>query len=599
MLVAFGLVKVEVAQAPAHVSVRPEYMVYDAERDIYLDYWTRYEGWCREGRGFVYPVTNKTCWDPDEVPVKKTPRVSLRFDLFIRDDWVHGATCVVPAVPIRRRFVGINVEQHVWPEESRVWPHLGITYVGTCAHEAGYDVILWDELIQGPAPIDMLVREGDIVGLSLVTTGIERGVTLARKAKVHGAVLVIAGNDAAAFRATQLLRSAAGDIDAIFTRNSISSLRVFFAYAPATRAPFPIPGVVWHGDMHTNLSNVGGGVRDMVQRPEEFCMVPKLDLFGCDYWSTVWSAYRSQFGHKHTRPDMVRNALALFAQGCGRAGMGDICEYCTIHEVAQIAIPNTDYLRHTLEVYRAFGIDTFFNVADSSFEMGVLAKRLREAGGVPSLAMYGRAQAIAHRPDLLDAWLACVEERLLINCGMDSADEQVLAQGIGKSSTRSGSRTAENRRAIQNIRNAGSVVHLHYSLIFGSPGETHDSCKRNLEFLQWSIDTLGSQLDVVEGDIFWVNFGAPCSVIFTNYEAAKRRAALAGNELSRDEWHISFARYADNLSVPWSCEEAWYRYFTSITVEDAQDYNAAVRRMMATVPDSVTGREFAYKPPPG
>src|SRR6185437_5582181 len=233
---------------------------------------------------------------------------------------------------------------------------------------------------------------------------------------------------------------------------------------------------------------------------------------------------------------------------------------------------------------------------DSAFEMSKLADRLGSVGSVDSLVIYGRAQAMAQRPQLFEKWLRFANQRLLINCGIDSADERILQTGIYKSGSKVGSRLEENRQAIRNVKAAGPNVHLHFSLIFGSPGETEDSCKANLDFLQWAIDTLGQQLDVVEGDIFWVNFGAPCSAIFTNYDEAVRRAALAGKTISKEEWYRDFAQYANELSVPTHSEKAWYHHFTSIEYETALAYNEQVRKMVANVPGHITGREFAFKP---
>src|ERR1700690_1378895 len=126
-----------------------------------------------------------------------------------------------------KRTVLINAEGSTWPPESRVWPHLGIVYVGTIAERFGYEVLLWDELIQGPAPLGRLIKEGDVVGLSLVTTGIDCGVVLAREAKLRGASCAVAGNDAARFRAPQLLRLADNPIDAVFTSDSLVAVASF------------------------------------------------------------------------------------------------------------------------------------------------------------------------------------------------------------------------------------------------------------------------------------------------------------------------------------------------------------------------------------
>jgi hypothetical protein len=520
-----------------------------------------------------------------------------------------GATFVLPTtVSVRtdadrkvQRFVCINTEGGTWSEEHRIWPHLGINYVGTVAKQEGYDVVLWDELIQGPIPLEELMEPGDMVGLSMVTTGIERGVQLATLVKELGAEYVIAGNDSAMFRARQLLELPERPVDAVFTSNSLRSLREFFRDPDAViTGESLVAHVAVDASQVPFVSNTASGVAKEIKTfaSEDFFIVPDLNLFGPEYWELVHSAYRSQFGHKHTDSGNVRNAIALLAQGCGRAGMGDICDYCTIRHVANVVQPPEGYLEETLATYQAHGINTFFNVTDSAFEMGVLANRLKAVGPVDSLVIYGRAQAIAMRPDLLERWQECVRERLLINCGMDSGDERILQLGINKSGSKVGSRLSENYQALANIKAAGPKVHLHFSVIFGSPGETKESCESTLGFVKYAIDTLGEQLDVVEGDVFWVNFGAPCSEIFTDYEAAQRRAAFAGKTISEDDWQHYFARHADELIVPQESQDAWYTFFTNITIEEAWAYNARVREMVAQqLPGRITGREFAFKPP--
>ena len=140
---------------------------------------------------------------------------------------------------------------------------------------------------------------------------------------------------------------------------------------------------------------------------------------------------------------------------------------------------------------------------------------------------------------------------------------------------------------------------MHYSLIFGAVGEDKDSCKRNLDFVERSIDELGEgQLDVCESDIFWLNFGAPSAVVFHDYSEASKYAQLAGKTISVKQWERNFARFADELVVPQSCAENWYHFFTNISYEAALVYNKQVKKLMEKVPGAVTGRDFAHRNPP-
>lgn len=511
----------------------------------------------------------------------------------------------------QKRFVLINVEQTVNElakdkKEFRMWPHLGLLSVGTVADQEGWDVTLHDELIEGYVDLERIVQPGDVVGLSLVVTGINRGIELARQAKRLGASYCIAGNDSAIFRADQVLRLPDHPIDAVFTTNGLGAVRQFLRQVGSIElGKLDIPGVavVPSGFNLSNERAVIQAEREMRIQfrrqgtfdPQDVFVVPKLNLYGDEYWQKVWRNYRTIFGHKHINPSEVRNALALFAQGCTRTGQADVCSYCTIAEVADIRMPTTEYLTQLLETYRSFGINYVFNTTDSLLEMRAVLQQLKNLGAFFSegLVMYGRAWGLAHHPQLIDEWLSLTGGRLLINVGMDSGNERVLERGVVKAS-QSGSRLDENRQAVRNI--AASGAHLHYSLIFGSPGETRETCEESLRFFEWTRSMLRDQLDQCETDIYWLNHGSPASRVFHDYGYAQELAFLAGKEISHETWEDRFHRHRDTLIVPWACEEAWYECFTSITLEEAQNCNAYVARVMASHEGAAPGRGNAFLP---
>ncbi len=513
--------------------------------------------------------------------------------------------------PINKKFKLINVEQTINEvakdkTEYRIWPHLGLLCVGTVADQEGWEVTLHDELVEGYVDLEKMIEHGDVVGLSLVVTGMERGIELARQAKRMGARYVIVGNDSAIFRADQLLRLPDHPIDAVFTTNSLAAVRQFLRQIGTVELDkLDIPGVVVvpSGINRSNERLIIEAERAMQKKlrregrfdPHDVFVVPKLDLFGDEYWQKVWSNYRTIFGHKHHNPTKVRNGIALFAQGCTRTGTADVCSYCTIAGVADIRMPKTEYLKNILETYQSFGIDYVYNVTDSVFEMRPVLTALKNLGAkfTEGLEIYGRAWGLAHHPELIDEWLSLTGGRLLINVGMDSGSETMLSRGVVKAS-QSGSRIEENRQAIKNI--AASGAHLHYSLIFGSPGETQESCEESLKFFEWTRSVLGKQLDQCETDIYWLNHGSPASRVFHDYGYAQKLASLANKKISYKTWEQQFARHRDTLVVPWECEEAWYDCFTSITVEEAQKYNAQVANTMTKHEGAAPGRGNAFRP---
>lgn len=606
-LLIISFIKVDFSVIPAWEPWSMQRVEYDPQKNVFVDYNKAWDNWMFS----LSLEERKKLMEPTEIPAKKKMKFVFRQDLFTDDKRYLTASAFATGFTKkdqRRRFVLINVEETILDKtkesdrQYRAWPHLGLLFVGTAAHEEEWDVILWDELVQGHVDLDKLMQPGDIVGFSLVVTGIERGVHLARKAKELGAQYVIAGNDSAIFRVNQLLTISDKPIDAVFTTNSVMAVRSFFRQIKSTPIDaVDIPGIETKSGVQQRSNERDWLIAEMSERKklhsegtlnaDDVFIVPKLDLYPQAYWNEVWSNYQNQFGHKHPNPETVKNALALFAQGCTRTQGHDVCSYCTIAGVADIRIPSRDYMAKIAEVYKNFGIDMVFNVTDSVFEMTPVVNTLiEEKIKFNAMTIYGRAQGLTKMPQQIEKWLSVVKDRLLINAGMDSGDDNILKLGVEKSSVTPGSRLNENRTAVENIKKTGA--HLHYSLIFGSPGETKESCERSIEFLEWTIQTLGNQLDICETDIYWLNFGSPSGRIFHDYPHAVYLSSLAGKFITPEEWQKHFAAFKNNLFVPLEVEEAWYRYFTNIDLDTAQEYNKKCTELMARHTGSIRGRAF-------
>ncbi len=601
-LLIISLIKVDFSVIPAWEPWSMQRVEYDPQKNVFVDYNKVWDNWMFS----LNLEERKKLMEPTEIPAKKKTKFCFRQDLFTDDKRYLTASAFATGFAKkdqRRRFVLINVEETILDKtkegdrQYRAWPHLGILFVGTAAHEEEWDVVLWDELVQGHVDLEKLVQPGDVVGFSLVVTGIERGVGLARKAKTLGAQYVITGNDSAIFRVNQLLALPGKPIDAVFTTNSVMAVRSFFRQI--SNVPIEsirIPGFETNAGVYQRSNERDWLIAEMSERKKGFdaddvFIVPKLDLYPQSYWDEVWGNYRNQFGHKHPNPETVKNALALFAQGCTRTQGHDVCSYCTIAGVADIRIPSREYIVKTAELYKNFGIDMVFNVTDSVFEMTPVVHALREENiHFNAMTIYGRAQGLTKMPQQIEKWLSVVKDRLLINVGMDSGDDNSLKQGVVKSSITQGSRVSENRTAVENIKKTGA--HLHYSLIFGSPGESKESCDRSIEFLEWTIQTLGSQLDICETDIFWLNFGSPAGRIFHDYPHAVYLSSLAGKFITPEEWKKHFVAFKDNLFVPLEVEQSWYQYFTNIDLDTAQEYNKKCTELMAKHTGSIRGRAF-------
>ncbi len=605
-LVLVAFIKMEFTTVQAYSAWDQSQVTYHTSRDVYVDH--HKIPLDNVVRLIKDPIEYQKVIDlyngPRDIPVKRKLVVKFRTDLLRNEKkYACAGTMFLTRPAQKRRFVLINVEQKAdYEAQYRVWPHLGILSVGTAAHEEGWEVILWDELVQGHVPLQNLIQPNDVIGLSLVVSGIKRGVDLAYEAKELHAQYVIAGNDSAIFRTNQLLQLPGKPIDAVFTSNSLNAVRRFFREIGTTGI-----GEIRITDVQTtpgtpNKSNertqLLAEIEDRKQlkdkgrfESDDVFILPKLDLFPESYWQQVWTNYRSQFGKKHSNPTTVKNGLALLAQGCTRTRGSDACVYCSIFGIGDVRFPYRKYVTDLAEMYQRFGIDMVFNATDSAFEMRPVVQTLIEENiRFNGLEIYGRAQGIARAPHLLDEWMSVVNDRFIVNCGMDSGDDAILKQGIHKSSICEGSRLGENREAVLNLKKSGA--HLHYSLIFGSPGETKESCERSMEFLEWTADTLGGQLDICETDFFWLNFGSPAAQVFHDYSYAQKLAALAGKSISKEDWESTFANVSQELTVPDDTEKAWYRFFTRIDYDTAQEYNARAITRMAKHTGSIRGRAF-------
>ncbi len=575
---------------------------YDPVRHVYIDRNTWYDNWTL-GLPDDHPIRKSMRGEAEYPPVKKT-KVTLNKELFLQKKYYIcvGAMIITQSQRKARRLVLINVEQMLNEQEGdlqqyRVWPHLGLIFVGTVAEEEGYEVVMWDEYAVGSVPLETLVKPGDIVGLSLVVTGMDRGIVLARKAKELGAKYVIAGNDSAIFRANQVMALPDKPIDAVFTDNGLMAARRFFREIPSVPVDsLDIPGVQITTGGEASSNEEGSLLFELQARKskgvvkDDVFVVPKLELY--PHWETLWANYRATFGHKHSNPETVKNAISLFAQGCTRTRGSKVCRYCTIKGVGDIRVPSMDMMARSVEAYNNFGADMIYNATDSVYEMYKVVKMLQKLGASwKAMTIYGRSQGVARNPHLLDEWQKVATERLLLNIGMDSGSDEMLMKGIEKSSVEGcGSRLEENRKAVRHIRQAGA--HLHYSLIFGSPGESVETCESSIEFLEWSIEVLGDQLDICETDIFWLNFGSPASKVFHDYDYAVDLASLAGKTISREDWSKDFALHANEFVTPDCVEEAWYRHFTHIELAEAQAYNKRCAEIMKNHTGSIRGRAF-------
>lgn len=586
VLAFLSTINVSVATTPAWMLWgNSDYIHFDKTAGVWINDNPQMETWRHQG---PTELVIKLC-QPERVPAKKQLVLSFRKDLladrrYAIIPFAMGGVALSPSP--RRRLVLINAEQTAdYEARYKTYAHLGLAYVATAAKQVGWDVVCHDELVEGHCDLATLTQPGDTVGISCVVTGVERAIELARQAKELGAYQVVAGNDAAIFAADQLLHLPGKPFDAVFTSNSVVAVRQYFlALGRGDKAAIRRIRDLRTEPTGITISNSESFLRDQLQerkqleRAGEFdrqdvFIVPDFSVFSQDYLEKTWSNYRAIYGSRHTNPTTVRNALFLPMQGCPKTAGWKSCTYCSINGIGDIRMGSEEYFRKAIQAYRELGITQLFLVADSAYSNGEIPDRLQQSGFLTG-TVYGNAQDVARKPQLIERWQQAFPERFVINMGLDSGDKELLDAGVGKSHPALQA-TADclwnNHEALRQIKQQSAYA--FFSLIFGIPGETKEASQRSLDFGLQAIAYLGRNLDTAESDMYWVNRGAPAWEVTQSYPYAQELAAKNKKDLSFEAWQSDFGQHTNAIVTPWSVQEAWFHWFTGITIDYAYECN--------------------------
>lgn len=455
-----------------------------------------------------------------------------------------------------------------------IWPAMGILFVATAVKMAGWpkeNITVHDETVMGRLRTNHF-QPGDVVGISLMAGNIERAMELAREAKNHGATVVVGGH-AAAPRAKELLET--GLVDAVVATGDMKTILQFFTLLHNGAKEFNLPGVI----TSSKEIRAPAPYKEKTLKPGQrfSSIIPDLGLYGRDYWEKIWNNYNKAMG----LPGSSRNITLPIGWGCPKARGGGSCLYCSIDQVAEIGIPEMEYAKELLSACMRFGINTTFLTMDSALgtmPLLTLLESLPKPIGAfkEGLVIFARAQDLARGTRLIERWKALTEGYLMVNVGLDSADGAML-ENLNKG----GNSPAEaNRMAIRNLAKVPGVL-LHCSFIFGSPGETRETCEETIKFIRWAIGILGKKFVQAKSGLFWLEPNAPAGRVFWDYSYAQHLSNLAGKEIAREEWQKEFGKYAEGvLEMPFSCQEAWYRHFTRISIKEALEYDLCVAGIM-------------------
>ena len=207
-------------------------------------------------------------------------------------------------------LINIDAREAEYSAHGKSWGHLGLLHIGTIAEQEGFEVVLWDELILGKVNLGDLVRAGDIVGLSVVVTGVVDAQEYSHRAKELGASYVFCGNDQASSRAKQMLKN--NSIDGVFVGDDLASIRKILRNLKRE-------GILPDIDI-AGFDRRGQPVVISRERsPDaEYFIIPNLSLYSKKHWEKVWDNHRKLNGFEYLNPDDLKNSTILFAGGCSR-----------------------------------------------------------------------------------------------------------------------------------------------------------------------------------------------------------------------------------------------------------------------------------------
>lgn len=334
-------------------------------------------------------------------------------------------------------------------------PPLGVAYLAGVLRQAGYRPVIYDYALW-PGPVESLAEEVAqqhplLVGLSALTPAIPTAVDLARRLRGKSRAPVILGGPHATFEYETLLRQAP-EIDYVGLFEGEHLLPLLLETLLEGKEGGDVPGVASRADGEIRVTPPLPRIADLDEVP-----LPARDLLNMEAYTA----------------DMGRGTL-LASRGCPYH-----CTFCSSsrfhghavrsHSVERI-VEELCLLTGEYGATRCWFLDDLFT-ADEARTVALCEEIVRRGVRV--------AWGCETRFDTVSPELLRLMSRagcFYIFYGMESTGQEVLNR-VGKQT-----QSASFRQVMRMTQEAGITVKI--SLMIGLPGDTQESIRRSIDFVQ-------------------------------------------------------------------------------------------------------------------
>jgi len=418
--------------------------------------------------------------------------------------------------------------------------------------------------------IRSLVREGDVVGISVLSSSYRNAIKHAKAAKRAKAITIL-GNDHAAVYCDNILHGHDSRyVDYICTADI--GERVFCSFLRSLeqgRKMTDIPKLMYAGrerrgrmkDKEEELPNTGQFILDQIP-------LVNWELIRDKRWS--YSTHY-QVPYKQLRENGAKPIIVTInrARGCHRHR--NPCLYCGIVNLRpRFSSPLRfwDEVRHAKNTVNA---NIFYEACDSlSSHLWWVEKVVNEKpADLDDAKFFVYSEAIHVNDELVDLY-----KRLgviLVNMGLDSGDDEMLRKLKGRSDS-----VSQNKKAVELLN--GNDISVYASFVLGAPGETSTSLNRTAEFAESLIEK--KQLAAIEVQPLYPLFNARAGKWLRNPEEAKKGANELGYEIKNCEKLEKMARkWSKNVDpAPDKISKDWVDIFCDVGFSELQKTVSRIKK---------------------
>ncbi len=488
-----------------------------------------------------------------------------------------------------------NPESVGKPGNYAVFPAMGVVYLATRLRRdyPNMEIKVADGGVSGFKEVkeELDLFRPQVLALSVLTTTYGEGVRLADYAKEKYGTTVVMGDDHASFFPETILRERSSVDYVVKAEVGENALSYIVGKELYGRTANPMP----HGGEEAIYSRAGSGIFETpfhkvplnkVYADEED--IPKLDFIQ-EALLRAKDNYNAKYGHYHKSmrtPCVINNV-----RGCGN---GEIrCTYCSIYDLS-LNVGSPKFFWKTVDTLNEeHGINFFFEVCDSFLTFRRYIKNLiNEMPFNPKdrdieFEVYARANDVVNVKESI-GWLEQLNVTR-VNLGIDSGDDNILRL-LRKSNIdrrRILSPSEINYRAVEAIASTGLVT-THLSFPLGALGETHESLRRTVDFVDSLAKAFGDSIATIEASELiplpnspsWDMLLSKKTPVFGFDGEMEKTMVDAGIVLSRQTKEELKNRYEGKDMLKYEAlTEDWVKHFTHITLSDIEWAKEKVSRI--------------------